>query len=470
MAGCLRDGASGRLRLARNTPPAGPVSATMKCKLTCLGVVLILFPASIVYGAETPAPLPATSARDFLDSIGVCTHIGQGIDDPAKAATALAYAGIRNIRDDGSARHLADWLLVHRQAGIRVVLTVSGPNEASIPSLLDLSRKLADAGALLALEGPNEPNNWAVTFDGKKSGGKTTFLPVAKWQQAFYAAAKADPVLKDYPVFHTSEAGGAQPDNVGLQFLTIPAGAGTLMPDGTRYADYANVHNYIWRKPAIIDNMAWQNADPLFHGWTDSIYVEYGKTWARKFAGYSDAELAKLPRVTTETGWVTGGPKGLTQEQQGKLYLNLYLAQFKQGFRYTFIYMLRDAGGSDAGYGIVERDYRPKKSATYLHNLTTILADAGAGKAGTLGYAIANPPATVHDLLLQKGDGTFELIVWNERASGSDRVNVELTDVQPSVKLYDPTTGLSPIQDLSNVRTIALTLSDHPVVIEIPHR
>ena len=54
--------------------------------------------------------------------------------------------------------------------------------------------------------------------------------------------------------------------------------------------------------------------------------------------------------------------------------MNIYLAQFKQGFKYTFIYMLRDAGGSDSGYGIFEGDYRPKKSAACLHNLTTILS------------------------------------------------------------------------------------------------
>ncbi len=86
--------------------------------------------------------------------------------------------------------------------------------------------------------------------------GDVTFLPVARWQREFYAKVKSDPVLQHYPVFHSSEAGGSEPDNVGLQFLTIPSGAGTLMPDGTRYADYANVHNYICRRPAIIDNMA----------------------------------------------------------------------------------------------------------------------------------------------------------------------------------------------------------------------
>jgi hypothetical protein len=147
----------------------------------------------------------------------------------------------------------------------------------------------------------------------------------------------------------------------------------------------------------------------------------------------------------------------------------LYLAQFKQGFAYTFIYMLRDAGGSDAGYGMFERDYHPKKSATYLHNLTAILADHGVAKPGELAYSIPNPPATVHELLLQKGDGVFELVVWSEKASGSSDVVMELGAVHAALNVYDPTIGTAPVQTFSNVRSVPLTLSDHPVVIEIPH-
>jgi hypothetical protein len=194
--------------------------------------------------------------------------------------------------------------------------------------------------------------------------------------------------------------------------------------------------------------------------------VEYGRTWRKGFAGYSNTDLATLPRVTTETGWATGD-KGLTQEQQGRLYLNIYMAQFKQGFKYTFIYMLRDAGGSDSGYGMLESDYHPKKSATYLHNLTAILSDRGNSKPGKLTYTIPNCPATVHDLLLQKSTGTFELIVWNEKADGTNDVTVNLAGAHPSVKVYDPTTGTTPTQTLTDANSVVLTLSDHPVIIEI---
>jgi hypothetical protein len=44
---------------------------------------------------------------------------------------------------------------------------------------------------------------------------------------------------------------------------------------------------------------------------------------------------------------------------------------------------------------------------------------------------------------------------------------VDLGGIHPSVKVYDPTTGASPIQSLTDVRSVSLTLSDHPVIIEI---
>jgi hypothetical protein len=58
----------------------------------------------------------AIPAADFLNSIGICTHVGQGVDDPAKSAEAMKYAGVRNLRDDASLRHVDDWIAMHKQA------------------------------------------------------------------------------------------------------------------------------------------------------------------------------------------------------------------------------------------------------------------------------------------------------------------------------------------------------------------
>jgi hypothetical protein len=67
-----------------------------------------------------------------------------------------------------------------------------------------------------------------------------------------------------------------------LQFLTIPKGAGLSMPDGTKYADFANTHNYLiangFKQPS--SNNAWGAAAPgPGEGPYDSLYPEHGSAW-----------------------------------------------------------------------------------------------------------------------------------------------------------------------------------------------
>jgi hypothetical protein len=88
-------------------------------------------------------------------------------------------------------------------------------------------------------------------------------------------------------------------------------------------------------------------------------------------------------------------------------------------------------------------------------------------KPGQFDFAIVNQPKTVHELLLQHSDGTFQLIVWGERLTGQDRVTVHLGVTRGLVRIYDPTTGVEPVQTLTDVSSLELALSDHPIVIAI---
>ncbi|HET6308920.1 MAG TPA: hypothetical protein VFG12_17145, partial [Rhodopila sp.] len=376
----------------------------------------------------------AAPASRFLDSLGVNTHVAQGYD-PAKYGPALRYLGVRAVRD--STGHLDGLVTLHRQAGV----TVDIQNAGDLPGLLEAGRTLASVGGLLAFEGANEPNNFPITYNGQRGGGTGSWQAVAAFQRDIYDSVKKDARLRAYPVFTVSE-GGAQVDNVGLQFLTIPQGAGTTMPAGTRYADYANAHNYvIGNCHRYVDNQAWQAADPTLNGCWDGMVGNYGRTWRKGFRGHGAEELASLPRVTTETGWDSvANPGG--ESVQGKVLVNTYLAQFARGWRYTFIYELGDGEGGGGNQGLFHADWSPKPAATYIHNLTSILADRGTAEAaaGVLDYAIADQPATVHDLLLQKSDGTFELVVWGEQVQGVQDVTVALGG-RHAVKVYDVTRG-----------------------------
>jgi hypothetical protein len=74
--------------------------------------------------AAQAAGTTAVKAGGLLNSIGVCTHITQGKDDPARVAECLAYAGIHAIRDDGSRnpKTLDSYISVHKASGAKVVL------------------------------------------------------------------------------------------------------------------------------------------------------------------------------------------------------------------------------------------------------------------------------------------------------------------------------------------------------------
>ena len=158
---------------------------------------------------------------------------------------------------------------------------------------------------------------------GVRAGAtRHSWKPVAELQRDLYLAVKSDPQLAKYPVWSISEP-GAQIDNVGLQFLTIPPGAPTLMPEGTTYADYANVHNYIYHphSPGLANNKSWDATDPTAASRVDGLFGNFGQTWLRGFRGYSQEELDTLPRVTTETGAAIGGH--VTEEIQALNLMNL---------------------------------------------------------------------------------------------------------------------------------------------------
>lgn len=426
-----------------------------------------------------PEAKKAVRAADFLGSIGVCSSITGRGETLAGTADAIIYTGIRFIRCGLEDKiSVKDMIELHRQTGVKIVYgLLSGGTD--IDRLIRESRELAEAGALLAIEGNNEPNNWGITYRGEKGGRNLSWLPVAKLQRDLYQAVKEDPVLKDYPVWNISES-GAQTDNTGLQFLTIPEGAATLMPPGTRYADYANCHNYITHPswPGLHDNQTWLSASPGKDCPADGLFGNYGLTWLKKFKGYSEDELSGLPRVTTETGYPTGGE--VTEEIQARLFLNLYLSQYKRGWSHTAIYLLRTRSNEPAheNYAFYKMDYTPKQAAHYLHNFTTILKDMENSTdrikvndevpASGLTYTISDQPATVHDLLLQKSDGTFYLVLWGERfAGGSDEVTVTLDRPMQSMRIYDPTQGSTAIREDKKISSLRLTMTNHPVILEI---
>lgn len=433
--------------------------------------------ASRVAGSPDFTPMRARSTRSFLDSIGIVSTFpdrGQPLERTIEMVRYCGFrwvrAGIEGLSTEGPTT-IETMVELHRQTDARLNWgLVSGGSD--LDKLIATGLILARNNALLAFEGNNEPNNWGVTYQGERGGGRRSWLPVARLQRDLYRAVKNHPELRDYPVWTVSEP-GAQTDNVGLQFLEIPDGAGTLMPDGTRYADFANVHNYIYHpnSPELADNKVWDAADPSSASRVDGLYANFGRTWRQRFQGYAETELMRLPRVTTETGVKISDQ--VPETLHGLHLMNVYLAQFARGYSHTSVYILRDRTDEtgNQAFGFFAPDYSPRLAARYLHNLTTILADpaprgAADGPLARVDLFLDGRTENVHDFLLRRADGVFQYVVWGEMLRGSVETELHFARPPESLRLYDPTLGTDAIAIARSPKSFRLTLSDHPLVVQ----
>ncbi len=433
----------------------------------------VLHLAALVQPASVRAqPVTARPTQEFLDSVGIVSTLpdrGQSLEGTIGMLRYVGFrwlrGGIEGLTEQGPTT-VETYLTIHRATGAKIAWgLVSGGND--LEKLLRTGRILAMNGALLAFEGNNEPNNWGVNYKGEEGGRGGSWLPVAKLQAELYARVKSDPVLAKYPVWSISEP-GAQVDNAGLQFLEIPQGSGTLMPPGTRYADFANVHNYIYHpnSPHPANNKTWNASDPSEDSAVDGLYGNFGLTWAKHFKGYTNEQLKTLPRVTTETGVPIG--EKITEDMHASHLVNIFLSQFARGYAFTSVYLLRDREdeGGNQQFGFFRADYTPRKAAVYLRNLMGILNDNGRRQTyEKFDYSIEMKPDTVHDLLLQKSDGTFQLVLWAERLGGEENIEVKLGKVASMVKIHDTAIGAKEIRSLKDVDRFGVVLSDRPVVI-----
>ena len=295
-------------------------------------------------------------------------------------------------------------------------------------------------------------------------------MAVARLHRDLYQAVKQDDVLRHYPVWATTET-GAMTDNVGMQYIEVPHDDADVVAEfrGVRFADAANCHNYFTHPswPAPQNNQTWLASSPTSAAKGDHLQGNYGVTWLKKYKGYSDEALQQLPRVTTETGATISGQ--MTEEMQARMYLSCYLSQFAQGWSHTAIYILRDRSdeAGNQSFGFYDKDYRPRKAAHYLHNLTTLLDDDQPTKRlSSVAYTIENQSAEIHDLLLQKSDGSFALIVWGELYEGGKQTVTIRLKRKYNIRIFNPAESTSPTCE-DRMDNFDLEMTSHPYIIEL---
>jgi hypothetical protein len=272
----------------------------------------------------------------------------------------------------------------------------------------------------------------------------------ALFQQSLYHTVNSDPLLAGTPVFNLT---------------AVLSNSYTQLGNLSSAADYANVHAYVW--DGTSPNGGLLN------------YINRGQI-----------DAPGLPTVFSEAGYDTmtsDTMSGVDQTVQAKYTLDTFMDAFNDGVSRTYIYELLDEV-SDPNYtsiydhfGLFNNDGSPKPAATAIHNLTEILSDpnaSGSFTPGRLNYTLSGMPAAGNNILLQKSNGSFDLVLWaepqiwsstlqQEIAAPTSQVTVNLGNTYSSVAVYDPLVGSTPIVTSSNVQLAQLALADHPVILSV---
>lgn len=397
------------------------------------------------------------SANGFVNSIGVNTHAGFGWTDYNNLALMvddLKYLGVTHLRDamgtSPAAQPVVGGLAA---AGYKFDFLVSSAlpqtGATGLQNYIVSLEKFAAShpGSISAIEGLNEANHQPFSYNGSSS-----LSAAAQFQSALYQAINSNATLASTPVYNLSLAYN---DPQGYSQLGNMSGS----------VDYANAHAYV------------------------STSLTPSSSIAATLSAVATAAPGK-PIVITETGYTTQANTqylGVNETVQAKSILNTLVDAYKAGVSTTYLYEMFDRDSSaantnpEANFGLFNSDGTPKLAATAIHNLTTILADDGKGglqPTDPLNYTLSNMPASGNSMVLGKSNGAYELVVWAEPKLWNDATDTELSNaaqtvtvnlgaVHHTVKVYDTLTGTTAIASYTDVSTITVPVSDHPLVIEI---
>ncbi len=380
-------------------------------------------------------------AADFINAIGVNIHLGQTGYQPATIIADMAYLGLSNVRD-----HAINQNTPSAQIAAYGQLAAAGlkfdwlTGAALAPTLGALDAFLsAYPGAIAAIEGPNEVNNFPITFNGL-----TGTAAALAYQQALYSALNADPLTASIPV---------------LDFTDSPMAAGA--------ADAANAHPYpkAGKEPRSLLTTLVDKLQALMPG--KPIYL-------------TEAGYFSLPGLH---GW-----EGVDELTQAKLTLNLLMDAASLGASAVYLYDLIDDGADPTGsigvdhFGLFTLAGQAKPVAVAIHDLTSILADPGAAATSftptALNYTISGLPTSGACFVIEKSSGVYDLVVWAEPniwnptthtpiAAPTKSVVVRFAAAFTQVSVFDPLASANPISTETNANTVTIAVTDHPLIIQV---
>jgi hypothetical protein len=250
----------------------------------------------------------AISTLDFVDSIGINTHlgyIGSSYSNLSLVERALEYLGVTSVRDVAPVSYMLSTYETLAALGIKFDLIASNA-DASVNVSANLAQIVAlveaNPGSVIAIEGPNElnvPSNY-VTYDGQSATSPTVADEI---MQALYQGVESTPSLAAIPIYNLSVSEGT------AGWSTFESGLG----NESAYVTAANAHVY------------YPNGE---QPQTQLLYE----------LPHAEEAVPGGPVVITETGYPTqgtGGSGGVDQVTQARETLNALMDAYKDGVSQT---------------------------------------------------------------------------------------------------------------------------------------
>lgn len=409
-------------------------------------LISTIFACSTVLPGQTQSlSETARSANSFIDAIGVVVHLNRANSAYSEYDSIikprLQALGVRHIRDGV---RLGDTTTQQKFAdlatlGIKSMLVMDPRDQANANAAVNIVKAIPTA--VEAVEGPNEWDVWNdLTYQGQSFPAG-----VRLFQSELYNAIKGDPATAALDVLSPTVA--------------LWHNAAQL---GSVACDYGAMHSYPGGEPPTA-----------------------GLDW--HWIPATSQICPEKPLIATESGWhnalsATSGQPGISETAAGKYVPRLWLEYFNRGIRRVYINEFIDKwqnNTKEGNFGLLRRDGSPKPAFIALQNLIALLQDTPVEfTPGTLSYAMTRASTNVHHTLLQKQDGRFYLILWQEVPSFDlsnqqdipvplQTVTVKLETPINTARLYQPSQGIIPTAQYNNPRSIVLNVSDAPLMMEL---
>ncbi|HAI11728.1 MAG TPA: hypothetical protein DCM28_08485 [Phycisphaerales bacterium] len=432
-----------------------PVTVSFIVLLACVGILT---------NKSFAKEVAAVSVDTFIDSMGINLH---HLDSNERAW--VTELGFRHIRDNslaypGSADESALTEL-YNTFGIKTGFPAR--TQWTIAQQVAFARN----DFIDWVEGINEPDgaNPAITYNGltDRDSGADDYDATIAFQNDLYAALKADPQTSSLAVLPPAMAYVNNSRHISnLSF------------------DIGSIHYYAGGRQPI----GGPGGPVLASVLNDALWLKNPKN-------------NDMPIIVSEVGYHTytnqPGHPGISEMAFGKYAPRIFAEYFKQGIMRTYLYQLRDdippvnpPKPMEYYFGLVDLNGNKRQPYWRIKNMITLLSDTTTWNgsswnypnftAGAMDYTLTGETQNVRQLLLQKSNGEFYLLLWQEVSSYDYSTHTDISNPNAVVSLnintpiervetflLDSTTAKA---SYSNHRSITLNVPDEVMVVRLVPR